>query len=61
MHSLCQYSTASRSEALSQKEESFYTGSSKDQQTLKKIFEEFDTADLVSIQIHNFITLLELC
>lgn len=61
VHNLCQYSTTSRFEALSKRESSYYTGTSQDQQSLEQNFEELDIADLVSVQIQDFINLLEIC
>lgn len=59
--SLCQYSTTTQSETLFSQKASFFSGTSSEQQSLKKIFEELDLADLVSIQVQDFIPLLELC
>lgn len=61
VQSLCLYSTINRSNALAQREEGFYTGSSREQQALREIFSKIDSADMVNVRIQDFVSLLEIC
>lgn len=61
VQSFCQYSTTHRSDALARREEGYYTGFSREHTILREIFSELDTADMVNIQIQDFVSLLEIC
>lgn len=58
--SLCQYSTNTRSEiTLSIRENELFKCSTKDQITLRNIFSNLETSDMVSVRIPDFLELLK--
>lgn len=61
VHFLCQYSTTARSDSLFVQEARYFPGTSVEQQSRRKIYDELELADLVSVQLQDFVNLLDLC